>query len=238
MSWVIRLPLFSVPVIWTHGTCKNNFPGKFSVSFPQEISCIFHSALPDQLRNQPEVSRSYQIAQASFYQTDSLSLRRYSFKNFRMLCLGYSQIEVSVKLLPSGIIMGMIHSRICRINYCIAILNHCSGIDHISSPALRKLAFDVSPAVRRCVTSEPAGFTNEERIAFYGNDPERLIEYVDNLEELPATTDFIRSVLADSDPTVVLHATRKIEDLIAQAIEDAEDFGDDDDEEDEGEDEE
>ena len=77
---VILLPLFSVPVIWTHGTCKNNFPGKFSVSFPQEISCIFHSALPDQLRNQPEVSRSYQIAQASFYQTDSLSLRRYSFK--------------------------------------------------------------------------------------------------------------------------------------------------------------
>lgn len=102
-----------------------------------------------------------------------------------------------------------------------------------SSPALRKLAFDVSPAVRRCVTSEPAGFTNEERIAFYGNDPERLIEYVDSLEELPATTDFIRSLLADSDPTVVLHATRKIEALIAQAIEDAEDFGDDDDEEDE-----
>ena len=84
----------------------------------------------------------------------------------------------------------------------------------------------------RCA-SEPAGFTNEERIAFYGNDPERLIEYVGNLEELPATTDFIRSLLADSDPTVVLHTTRKIEDLIAKAIEDAEDFGDDDDEEDE-----
>ena len=102
-----------------------------------------------------------------------------------------------------------------------------------SSPALRKLAFDISPAVRRCVTSEPAGFTNEERIAFYGNDPERLIEYVDNLEELPATTDFIRSLLADSDPTVVLHTTRKIEDLIAKAIEDAEEFENDGDEEDE-----
>ena len=102
-----------------------------------------------------------------------------------------------------------------------------------SSPALRKLAFDISPAVRRCVTSEPAGFTNEERIAFYGNDPERLIEYVDNLEELPATTDFIRSLLADSDPTVVLHTTRKIEDLIAKVIEAAEDFEDDGDEEDE-----
>ena len=102
-----------------------------------------------------------------------------------------------------------------------------------SSPALRKLAFDISPAVRRCVTSEPTGFTNEERIAFYGNDPERLIEYVDNLEELPATTDFIRSLFADSDPTVVLHTTRKIEDLIAKVIEDAEDFEDDGDEEDE-----
>lgn len=102
-----------------------------------------------------------------------------------------------------------------------------------SSPALRKLAFDISPAVRRCVTSEPAGFTNEERIAFYGNDPERLIEYVDNLEELPATTDFIRSLLADSDPMVVLHTTRKIEDLIAKAIEDAEEFENDCDEGDE-----
>ena len=102
-----------------------------------------------------------------------------------------------------------------------------------SSPALRKLAFDISPAVRRCVTSEPAGFTNEEQIAFYGNDPERLIEYVDNLEELPATTDFIRSLLADSDPMVVLHTTRKIEDLIAKAIEDAEEFENDGDEGDE-----
>ena len=43
----------------------------------------------------------------------------------------------------------------------------------------------------------------------------------------------MRSLLADSDPTVVLHTTRKIEALIAQAIEDAENFGDDDDEEDE-----
>lgn len=102
-----------------------------------------------------------------------------------------------------------------------------------SSPALRKLALDDSPAVRRCVTSEPVGLTNEERIAFYRNDPERLIEYVDSLEELPATSDFIRKLLADSDPEVVLHATRKIEDLIAKAIEDAEDFEDDGDEEDE-----
>ena len=125
-------------------------PGKFLYLFPQEISCIFHSALPDQLRNQPEVSRSYQIAQASFYQTDSLSLRRYPFKNFRMLCLGYSQIEVSVKLLSSGIIMGMIHSRICRIDNGIAFLNHCSGTDHIfieNRPLCKTACFLINPFI-------------------------------------------------------------------------------------------
>ena len=50
-----------------------------------------------------------------------------------------------------------------------------------SMPAARKLAFDESPAVRRAVCVEPKDLTNEERIAFYCDDPERLIDYVENL---------------------------------------------------------
>lgn len=99
-----------------------------------------------------------------------------------------------------------------------------------SMPAARKLAFDESPAVRRAVCVEPKDLTNEERIAFYGDDPERLIDYVENLQELPATTDFIRLLLADPDPAVVQHTTRQIQDLIVEAVNDAEDFEDEDEE--------
>ena len=99
-----------------------------------------------------------------------------------------------------------------------------------SMPAARKLAFDESPAVRRAVCVEPQDLTNEERIAFYGDDPERLIDYVENLQELPATTDFIRLLLADPDPAVVQHTTRQIQDLIVEAVNDAEDFEDEDEE--------
>lgn len=99
-----------------------------------------------------------------------------------------------------------------------------------SMPAARKLAFDESSAVRRAVCVEPKGLTDEERIAFYGDDPERLIDYVENLQQLPATTDFIRLLLADPDPAVVHHTTRQIQDLIVEAVNDAEDFEDEDEE--------
>ena len=59
-----------------------------------------------------------------------------------------------------------------------------------SMPATRKLAFDESPAVRRAVCVEPKDLTNEERIAFYGDDPERLIDYVENRQELPTSSAF------------------------------------------------
>ena len=45
-----------------------------------------------------------------------------------------------------------------------------------------------------------------------------------------ATTDFIRLLLADPDPAVVQHTTRQIQDLIVEAVNDAEDFEDEDEE--------
>ena len=117
-----------------------------------------------------------------------------------------------------------------RIN--LAVLLRRGVIMNVTNPKVhtRKLAFDESPAVRRAVCVEPKDLTNEERIAFYGDDPERLIDYVENLQELPATTDFIRLLLADPDPAVVQHTTRQIQDLIVEAVNNAEDFEDEDEE--------
>jgi len=92
------LQFFSVPVIRTHGTRKNNFSRKFSVPFSKKISRIFHSALPDKLRDQPDVSCSDQITQTSFHQTDSLALRRYSFKDLPGILPDQSFCETAVCL--------------------------------------------------------------------------------------------------------------------------------------------
>ena len=96
---LLLFTVFFLPVIRTHRTCQNHFLWQFFISFSQKISRIFHSALPDQLRNQPDMSCSEQIIQTLFNQTDSLAFGRYAFKNLRMFCLRYTKIKISVKLL-------------------------------------------------------------------------------------------------------------------------------------------
>ena len=48
-----------------------------------------------------------------------------------MLCLRYSQVKVSVELLPVGIIMRMHHLRIRRISHRVSCFHRLCRIDHI-----------------------------------------------------------------------------------------------------------
>ena len=66
-----------------------------------------------------------------FHHTDSLTLRRIRIKDLRMLCLGYTEVEIAVKLCQTTVIVGMYHLRICRIGNRIARLHKMPGIDHI-----------------------------------------------------------------------------------------------------------
>ena len=101
------------------------------VSFSKKISCIFSPALQDQLRDQPHMSGFYQICHTSFYQAQSLSLRRHICKNFQMFCLRNTQVKITVKLLDTGIIVGMINPGICCISNRLPLLYHIPCTDHI-----------------------------------------------------------------------------------------------------------
>ena len=51
-----------------------------------------------------------------FHHTDSLTLRRIRIKDLRMLCLGYTEVEIAVKLCQTTVIVGMYHLCLCRIS--------------------------------------------------------------------------------------------------------------------------
>ena len=58
-------------------------------------------------------------------------LRRHTVKHSRVLHMGYTEVKVSCKLLPAGIIVGMNHLRIRCIGDRIARLNRSGSINHI-----------------------------------------------------------------------------------------------------------
>ena len=88
-----------------------------------------------------------------FHHTDSLTLRRIRIKDLRMLCLGYTEVEIAVKLCQTTVIVGMYHLRICRIGNRIARLHKMPGIDHIfvkQGAFYKSTQLFICPAVIHC----------------------------------------------------------------------------------------
>ena len=70
-----------------------------------------------------------------------------------MLCLGYTEVEIAVKLCHAAVIVGMYHLRICRIGNRIARLHKMPGIDHIfvkQGAFYKSTQLFICPAVIHC----------------------------------------------------------------------------------------
>ena len=129
---------------------RTTFRGSFLYLFPRNILHIsFRSArsAEESARSVPSLSDS-----PGFFLPDGFPLpQKVLLQKFPDALPGIlpdrSFCETAV--FP-GIIMGMIYSRICRIDNWIAFLNHCSGTDHIfieNRPLCKTACFLINPFI-------------------------------------------------------------------------------------------
>lgn len=126
--------------------------------FSEKISCIFASAFQDQFRYQPDTPLLQSSIKVLLTRRIP-SFRRHICKNLGMRGLRYSKIKIPVKLLHTGIIMGMDHPGIRRISNSIIMPDQCSCIDHV----FIKTALSAKPPNSSKTSLEYAAQTFEQK---------------------------------------------------------------------------
>ena len=94
-----------LPIVAIHATASDKPLGQSCIVFPQSVSQEFPSTAPEHGKDQPGISRFFQMTGQFLYQPYPFCFRLYPTKYIRIVRLRNTHIEVSVKILYPGIIV-------------------------------------------------------------------------------------------------------------------------------------
>ena len=124
--------------------------------------------------------------------------------------------DLSEKLLESELAVGIDEdarlSEICLLfadDPRVAVRTTAAREAPAESEAAQRLALDHESAVRKAVYELPEGLSRDEIKEFIGNDPERIVEFMDEILKGPDARYWSETFLSDPDPSVRSEALSK-----------------------------
>ena len=124
--------------------------------------------------------------------------------------------DLSEKLLESELAVGIDEdarlAEICLLfadDPRVAVRTTAARETPAESEAARRLALDHESAVRKAVYELPEGLSRDEIKEFLGNDPERIVEFMDEILKGPDARYWSETFLSDPDPSVRSEALSK-----------------------------
>lgn len=119
------------PICRTRRTSFDNKRRQAAVSLSHTIPGILAGALVDQRRNQISPLTLQQIPHGLLYQTHAFSLGTDPIEYLRVVCLGYGQVKIPLKLPYSRIVVGVYHPRFGSVGDLVTGSHHPCRHDHI-----------------------------------------------------------------------------------------------------------